>query len=111
MFSHKDIWQAIDALARIHGLSTSALAKRAGLDATSFNKSKRVTASGRPRWPSSESLSKVLACTSTSLDEFTALITAGKQAARQDPLRRTSGHAVSTAYTGPAGPASKPAAR
>ncbi len=83
MFSHKDIWQAIDALARIHGLSTSALAKRAGLDATSFNKSKRVTASGRPRWPSSESLSKVLACTGTSLDEFTALITAGKQAARQ----------------------------
>ena len=74
MFTHEDVWRAIDLLARKNGLSTSGLAKRAGLDATSFNKSKRTTANGRPRWPSSESLAKVLRCTNTPLAQFTALM-------------------------------------
>ena len=47
--------------------SASGLAKRAGLDPTSFNKSKRVTGEGRPRWPSTESLAKVLEATGASL--------------------------------------------
>ncbi len=81
MFTHEDVWRAIDALARKNGLSTSALARRAGLDATSFNKSKRVTAKGRPRWPSSESLAKVLSCTGTPLEEFTALMSANGRTA------------------------------
>ena len=34
--SHAQLWTAIDGLARQEGLSVSALAKRAGLDATSF---------------------------------------------------------------------------
>ncbi len=74
MFTHEDVWRAIDLLAERHGLSTSALARKAGLDATSFNRSKRVTTNGRPRWPSSESLAKVLRCTNTSLAEFTLLM-------------------------------------
>ncbi|MBT4710456.1 MAG: helix-turn-helix transcriptional regulator [Alphaproteobacteria bacterium] len=42
----------------------------AGLDATTFNSSKRVTADGKRRWPSTESISKVLAVTGTNLTEF-----------------------------------------
>jgi phage repressor protein C with HTH and peptisase S24 domain len=74
MLSHRQIWTAIDALAERNGLSPSALARRAGLDATAFNKSKRTGADGRPRWPSTESISKVLQATSASMDEFVALL-------------------------------------
>ncbi|EBV3600078.1 helix-turn-helix transcriptional regulator, partial [Salmonella enterica subsp. enterica serovar Virchow] len=41
MLSHERVWAAIDALAARNDLSASALAKRAGLDSTAFNKSKR----------------------------------------------------------------------
>jgi phage repressor protein C with HTH and peptisase S24 domain len=74
--THARVWSAIDALARRYGLSASGLAKRAGLDATAFNKSKRVTGEGRPRWPTTESIAKVLEATGASFDDFTALVIA-----------------------------------
>ena len=74
MLTHAQIWRAVDALAERHGLSPSGLAKRAGLDPTSFNKSKRGDASGKLRWPSTESISKILAATGTSLADFVTLI-------------------------------------
>ena len=74
MLRHGDIWRAIDRLAEAHGLSASGLARRAGLDATTFNRSKRMTAQGKPRWPSTESLAKVLRATNTSLAEFVSLL-------------------------------------
>jgi len=74
MLSHSQIWHAIDGLAARHGLSPSGLARQAGLDPTTFNKSKRG-AGAKLRWPSTESLSKVLAATGSSLDEFIALVT------------------------------------
>jgi phage repressor protein C with HTH and peptisase S24 domain len=70
---HTDIWKAIDALAERHGLSPSGLARRAGLDATAFNKSKRAGADGSPRWLSTESLMKTLDAVGSSLEEFAAL--------------------------------------
>jgi len=70
MLSHRAIWDGIDALARRHGHSVSALAKLAGLDATAFNVSKRVNKDGRERWPSTESISKVLEATGESFDTF-----------------------------------------
>ena len=70
MLSHDRIWAAIDALAERHRLSPSGLARRAGLDPTSFNKSKRQGADGRQRWPSTESIAKVLDATGTSVDAF-----------------------------------------
>ncbi len=70
MLSHDRIWAAIDALAQDNQLSPSGLARQSGLDATSFNKSKRVINSGRQRWPSTESISKALQATDTSLAEF-----------------------------------------
>lgn len=74
MLKHKDVWAAIDRLAREHGFSASGLAKRAGLDPTTFNKSKRTTRDGKLRWPSTESVSKVLAATGASLGEFVSYV-------------------------------------
>ncbi len=74
MLRHLDIWQAIDRLAAKYGLSASGLARRSGLDPTTFNKSKRITKDGKQRWPSTESISKVLDSTGASLAEFIALI-------------------------------------
>ena len=74
MLSHTRIWAAIDRLAERYGLSASGLARKAGLDATSFNKSKRQGPDGRDRWPSTESVAKILAATGASLDEFMRLI-------------------------------------
>jgi phage repressor protein C with HTH and peptisase S24 domain len=74
VLSHERVWAAIDALAARYSLSASGLAKRAGLDSTAFNKSKRQSADGRPRWPSTESLAKIIEATNSSLDEFFALI-------------------------------------
>ncbi len=74
MLTHTQIWDAIDALAARAGTSPSGLAKRAGLDPTTFNKSKRVTPDQRKRWPSTESVAKCLAATSTTVDQFVALM-------------------------------------
>lgn len=73
--SHSKLWKAVDNLARREGLSASGLAIRAGLDATTFNPSKRMGPGDtpRPRWPSTESLTRVLQATGTSLAEFAAL--------------------------------------
>lgn len=70
--SHAQIWNGLDRLARREGCTPSALARRAALDPTSFNPSKRM-AGGRPRWPSTESLTKVLAACGVSLAEFADL--------------------------------------
>jgi len=74
MLRHSDIWKAIDGLAVKYGLSPSGLARRAGLDPTTFNKSKRVTREGKQRWPSTESIAKILSATGASLAEFIGLI-------------------------------------
>lgn len=73
--SHPRLWKAIDALARREGLSPSGLARRAGLDPTSFNPSKRLGPGDppRPRWPSTESLTRVLEATGITLGDFAAL--------------------------------------
>lgn len=84
MLSHEQIWTAIDRLAERYGLSASGLARRAGLDATSFNRSKRIGPDGRKRWPSTESVSKVLTATGASLDDFLRLIEV-----RSGPARTT----------------------
>jgi phage repressor protein C with HTH and peptisase S24 domain len=74
MLRHSEIWRALDRLAAKHGLSASGLARRAGLDPTAFNKSKRKSPTGKPRWPSTESVAKCLTATGESLSGFLALI-------------------------------------
>lgn len=80
MLTHGQVWNAIDLLASRYGMTASALAKKAGLDATTFNKSKRKTGEGRPRWPSTESIAKILQATGAPLDEFMALVMSGEGA-------------------------------
>jgi phage repressor protein C with HTH and peptisase S24 domain len=87
MLTHNQIWTAIDRLAARAKLTPSGLAKKAGLDPTTFNKSKRITPEGRPRWPSTESVAKALAATGTKIDAFVSLITdGGKVAISNVPL-------------------------
>ena len=74
MLTHAQIWTALDRLAARAGLSASGLARKAGLDPTTFNRSKRMTPEGRSRWPSTESLAKSLAATGTSMETFVQLI-------------------------------------
>ena len=70
MLGHDEVWDAIDALAARHGLSPSGLARRSGLDPTTFNKSKRRAPGGRPRWPSTESIAKILKATNTHISDL-----------------------------------------
>jgi len=87
MLTHKQIWTAIDGLAERHDLSASGLAKISGLDPTTFNKSKRIAANGKERWPSTESVSKILNATGESLESFVGLVSrAGRMATRYVPL-------------------------
>jgi phage repressor protein C with HTH and peptisase S24 domain len=87
MLTHAQVWSAIDRLAARAGLSASGLARRAGLDPTTFNKSKRITPQGRARWPSTESIAKALTATGTPFDAFVDLIEPGSgTAARAVPL-------------------------
>ncbi len=72
--THQDIWLAIDRFAVKHNMSCSGLAKFSGLDATTFNKSKRWSKYGQPRWPSTGSISKILSATGESLENFVKCI-------------------------------------
>lgn len=74
MLDHEHLWVALDKLATQHQLTPSGLARRAGLDPTSFNPSKRFAADGRPRWPSTESLAKVLEVTQMTFMDFASLL-------------------------------------
>ena len=84
--THHQIWTALDRLAERSDLSPSGLAKKSGLDPTTFNKSKRITPDGRARWPSTESIAKALAATGASVEAFVSLISETNGAARAVPL-------------------------
>ena len=88
MLTHKQIWRGLDNLAAKTGMSVSALSKAAGLDATTFNRSKRFTAGEtRPRWPSTESIAKVLGVAGVEFEEFAVLCSTGaKQAETGRPV-------------------------
>jgi phage repressor protein C with HTH and peptisase S24 domain len=74
VLTHKQVWAALDALAARYAMSPSGLAKAAGLDPTTFNRSKRVALDGKLRWPSTESIAKALAATGASIEDFSALM-------------------------------------
>jgi phage repressor protein C with HTH and peptisase S24 domain len=87
MLTHDGVWAAIDRLARRNNMTPSGLARRAGLDPTTFNKSKRFAADGRPRWPSTESIAKILKATSSSPADLFAVDAArlARPARMEDP--------------------------
>jgi phage repressor protein C with HTH and peptisase S24 domain len=85
MFSHKQVWAAIDTIAERYGFSASGLAKKSGLDPTSFNPSKRNGPDGRPRWPTTESIANLLEAAGASVEEFADLLSGRKG---QPPRRK-----------------------
>lgn len=85
MLSHKQVWNAIDTIAERYGYSPSGLAKKSGLDPTSFNPSKRHGPDGRQRWPTMESISRLLQASGASVEEFSDLLAGRKN---QPPRRK-----------------------
>ena len=85
MFTHKQVWAAIDTIAERYRFSASGLAKKSGMDPTSFNPSKRNGPDGRPRWPTTESVANLLNASGASVEEFTDLLTGRKG---QPPKRK-----------------------
>ncbi len=85
---HDDVWRALDTLAAEAGMSASGLARRAGLDPTTFNPSKRRMPDGRLRWPSTESLAKALDAAGASLENFAHLVAGGRAIETRAPSRR-----------------------
>lgn len=81
--THADVWFAIDAFAKDHQVSCSGLAKLSGLDATTFNKSKRWSKYGQPRWPSTNSIAKILESTGSNLSDLTKYFSGSSSAAQQ----------------------------
>lgn len=73
MITNLQTWRAFDRLAVENSLSVSGLARLSGLDATTFNKSKRVFPSGKERWPSMCTVAKVLNSLHMSLADFAEL--------------------------------------
>lgn len=83
MFTHDQIWTAIDRLAESRGFSPSGLARQSGLDPTAFNRSKRISPNGKPRWPSTESISKILAVTNSTMTDLFSLMDGGSDGETQ----------------------------
>jgi phage repressor protein C with HTH and peptisase S24 domain len=84
--THNQIWTALDRLAKRSDMSPSGLAKKSGLDPTTFNKSKRITPDGRARWPSTESIAKALSATGVSVEACVSLIADSNGSAHAVPL-------------------------
>ena len=103
MLSHERVWAAIDALAERNSLSASGLAKRAGLDSTAFNKSKRRSSDGRPRWPSTESLAKIIDATSSSIEEFVSLVSGSRAPVGALPIQKSTVPLLGFAQAGAGG--------
>lgn len=70
---YDQVWNAVDKLAKMQGLSASGLAKKAGLDATTFNKSKRIRPDGKKRWPSLDSINKIMEVSGITFEQFYCL--------------------------------------
>lgn len=68
--NHEQIWHAIDMFAKEHHMSCSGLAKCSGLDPTIFNKSKRFSKYEQPRWPSTNSIAKIISATNSTPQDF-----------------------------------------
>lgn len=96
MLTHADIWAAIDRLAQENRMTASGLARRAGLDPTTFNRSKRITKEGKARWPSTESISKILEATGASFSHFVGLVRPDQVPAPHQTVPLTNLRAIET---------------
>lgn len=77
----EDVWRGIDLLADEIGVTPARLARMAGLDQAVFSAGRRIKPDGRMRWPSMDSLAKVLRIADISMGDFVNYMHA-------DPARR-----------------------
>lgn len=84
--NHAAIWRAIDRLAEQHNLTSSGLARAAGLDASTFNRSKRTGPDGKPRWPSTESIAMAVAAVGADFETFAAMAAGHDGSGRAVPV-------------------------
>ncbi|MBO7643240.1 MAG: hypothetical protein J6S74_03880 [Alphaproteobacteria bacterium] len=70
MITNSQTWHVFDKLALVHNVSVSGLARLSGLDATTFNKSKRTFSSGKERWLSMCTVVKVLNALHMTMADF-----------------------------------------
>lgn len=68
------MWNSIEYIARSKNLSCSGLAQSGGLDPTTFNKSKRHSKYGQPRWLSMETIFKILTSTHTRFLDYAVIL-------------------------------------
>ncbi len=73
MTHHDALWETIKYIAKENGITRSGLARKCGLDATTFNYSKCQSPDGKPRWISTHTLYKVLVCTNTTPKKFATI--------------------------------------
>ncbi len=71
---HNALWTAIDNLAYAKRISVSRMARLSNMDSTAFNKSKRFDTYGRPHWPSTETVVKMLRAMEITWREFAKYI-------------------------------------
>ena len=104
MFSHDALWGAIERLARRRGWTLCRLATRAGLAPTAFDRSRRFTADGRPRWPSLATIAKLLDATDVRFTEFCRMV----EHPGQDDSRAVAGCEIGLGAEGDTGILRKP---
>jgi phage repressor protein C with HTH and peptisase S24 domain len=66
----EDVWRGIDLLADEVGVTPARLARMAGLDQAVFSAGRRRRADGSLRWPSMDSIAKVLKVAEISMGDF-----------------------------------------
>ena len=72
--THNELWAGIRNLATEFNTSCSGLARAAGLDPTTFNKSKQLNQYGQNRWPTTYTISRILDAAGISLSEFATFL-------------------------------------
>ena len=68
--THSELWDGIQNLAASKSISCSRLAVISGLDPTTFNRSRHKTKYGQDRWPTTQTISRIMDATGISLAEF-----------------------------------------
>lgn len=74
MITQERVWNAIDKIAKLKGLSLMGLSKVSGLDYGALAKSRRMLPYGVVHYPNMTTLQKILTATSVSFVEFAKMV-------------------------------------
>lgn len=74
MVKQETFWESLEKIAEREGIALSTLARQAGLDKTSMLPSKRYNLNGAMKWPSTETIGRVLNSLNISVQEYGAIL-------------------------------------